>query len=1815
MLSFRSLGLIALALIILSSAAFAYTITGNSITYANEWGSITEYPHTIRDVKTFVYVNATSNLTGTNSLDFAFGFDTTKITPVKAWYWNINAPHIIPTYGDINQEETVSCLGTSAGIINTTAVWCFYSSNSTNLTLNCPSPRFFPNSTSCKYNTTTWKENGTAVSVYPDWVDISTLFTLTAYGGKTWYTIPGTFTQGETKQLKAEIWANPNTQAKYDLAIKRSADTWASTTIYGGANPAVLLDPWANTSFDIRQNFTLNSSVSTTLINFTTNLTVNHSALVAQGCLANGSDIRILNDSNYVHNFEIDSGNNTSSMQVWVLIPSFPNGIGAGNKNYSVTLYCKNNTAVADGQNPTQTWAQYTDVYHFESTKNSATGQFNLNTTGSPTFQTAYCKYGTCLNTSAGAATGTLLTSSLYYAPTNLYIECWARRQTNTGTYVKLVGATQTTDADANWGLMTWTGTGLDNMILYHVTTEVSASAVVVNTMEHWVGVYNNTSGRIWKDGNSVWLYAPFTRNQSATIFLIGGIDTAAADYWNGVVDECRFSTNIADKTADWINASRSAFSTAGAIESNAAPLTVTWLNQTPTNLTQFNAIVIGLNATYNISVASSTDQIDLTKTKFYHKTNTSATDCTYFINGTSYCGYLTSYVTVSNTSASLYSYGVSGNGVYRATYNQPEDYVSITPHITYTLNNSNQYISNHFFNFSSSIANQFLELMVYAPGASTCRVYYCNSSYAFGSSPATSTFCANAFTVTNSTLKNHTHSAYSYHMVIPFGVNTTAGTFNNIKITEGTSYIVVRGDNAGTCSLFGVSNTTLANNTQISTNNGNAWANLVGTPDTHLHYTSTSDTIRYYLEVFTNGTSNNNTNSSITIDALEYILTAPTAPSIYSPVEGSSTTIGANLTINYTASIPGAFAFIQSYNLTLVNTTGSFVKGIVNLTNASLGYSWNTTGVTTGSYRVLVVVYDNNTMNASSFSEIFTITSPIPTVTNVVITKQPACTNLPPYYTTDVLTCEAKSSDNSVPTLNVSTRFYRNGTLYTTWAETGITANTTRCSYFGGSIDAPYVTKSDTWICGVTAFNGVANSTEANSTGVTINNTAPVIGVPTINNTSPIISSILLCNNGSFTDGDAANNTYYKWYKNNVLIAGNTSSTLNLTIAGAAYGDTINCSMIRSDSGYDMKNSSETYSTSVRAQAPPWTTDTEICEGAGCSTLTTIYVDTSLNCRAYVYDNDSVTIQEMRFNWRLNGSIDHTRYNYSVDNASRQYQTGSLWANPAGLPGLYFGKSDTIYCESRAYDSLYYSSYVPSTAYTVNNSAPTAATPTVNNYNPSNISTITCTGGISYTDKDNDTQNATYYLWYRNGASTGNTTAAISLTTLNASDGDVLYCESWVEDTGYQQKNSTRINSSAVTVGIIPVPTITDCTTGFNVLNFSVLDEQTFTPIYATMEATFTLYNISSGAEFSNVSFYIQNRTSFAYCIYPYAALTLVNSYQTYYPFTGTAYAQRNYYLFNSTLDASAPQNINIYLLNSSVSTDYTFQVVNQYSVPLSGVKLTMYRFMPTLNAWVVIEQQVTDFSGYSLFNLQAGTLYRLVATANGYVTLSTDFTPGAVTSIQIRLTQTSGTVTPVPNYEQVFNDVTYKILPTVYFHNSSTYAEFEVSSASSSLTNYSMVITRRYNGTTAIVFNTNVTSSPGGGILNYTATLPGEYTLQISFKHANYTQYTPVPTTFFIGNSSGASLAIDVFATGFMNGWAFYFIAVVCAMLAAGFALRFSPEASGAVGLLVLWCFTYLYPVGVIVTVAGVGITVLMATILTTLMVGAVMFLKWYV
>lgn len=235
----------------LASLASAYTISGNCISYENSYGKITQCPHTLTDFTNDVYLNVTSYITGTINLDSAFGFDTSVIVPSKASYFAPNVAHVIPTLGPILQ--TVSCTGPSAGIINETHVWCF-NTTSQNQSLYCPSPRVFPDQKTCQYNKTMY--NGTGLSYYDDWSDISHLFATKTYAGKVYYIIENvSFSKDQTRQLKIQVKVQPDKRGKYDLLMKRSLDSWAD--VLSGLVPGVILDPWFDTSYTYRLELNL----------------------------------------------------------------------------------------------------------------------------------------------------------------------------------------------------------------------------------------------------------------------------------------------------------------------------------------------------------------------------------------------------------------------------------------------------------------------------------------------------------------------------------------------------------------------------------------------------------------------------------------------------------------------------------------------------------------------------------------------------------------------------------------------------------------------------------------------------------------------------------------------------------------------------------------------------------------------------------------------------------------------------------------------------------------------------------------------------------------------------------------------------------------------------------------------------------------------------------------------------------------------------------------------------------------------------------------------------------------------------------------------------------------------------------------------------------------------------------------------------------------------------------------------------------------------------------------------------------------------
>ncbi len=233
-----------------------------------------------------------------------------------------------------------------------------------------------------------------------------------------------------------------------------------------------------------------------------------------------------------------------------------------------------------------------------------------------------------------------------------------------------------------------------------------------------------------------------------------------------------------------------------------------------------------------------------------------------------------------------------------------------------------------------------------------------------------------------------------------------------------------------------------------------------------------------------------------------------------------------------------------------------------------------------------------NSTRQNSTTVTLTTSSAPIPN--NATLCKGTACLPIgSAIYLNDSLNCSANITDAENSTiLQVNFTFYRNSTAYSVVSLDNVP--NASISY-PNSFPPGALRKSDTWICEVSAYDGEYSSNRINgSVAATVNNTAPWVTAPSINDTSPYTDSVLLCNNGSFSDADndSEGSRVWGWFLNGTVIPGQISQTLDLSQAGAGNrGDTINCSQDSSDTGWDSKYSLENISTSVTIiNTPPST-------------------------------------------------------------------------------------------------------------------------------------------------------------------------------------------------------------------------------------------------------------------------------------------------------------------------------------------------------------------------------------------------------------------------------------------------------------------------------------------------------------------------------------------------------------------------------------------------------------------------------------------------
>jgi len=386
----------------------------------------------------------------------------------------------------------------------------------------------------------------------------------------------------------------------------------------------------------------------------------------------------------------------------------------------------------------------------------------------------------------------------------------------------------------------------------------------------------------------------------------------------------------------------------------------IQFVNQSPSDITTSNLFGTRLNITYNVT--DSDANLSSIKLNYTLPANE-------YVNGTASPNNYYEVYTQNNSNIS-YSWLLSDNRVYPATYNYNETTMEATPHSYITASNTNHLWSIELLNVSNTKAYNQYELMINSTG--NTEIYYCNDTYTTGN-PGTNNNCALISTFSSTTF-NHSHNN-SQHNVFSLPINTTTGRVENVVVTS-KSYFLIKPLRATTINLGYINATSRNDAIKSTTNGGVSWtSNNSLTIDSHLHQYNLNDNFSYNA-CYANSTAT--TCTSTRTDSYNLTPLAPTSPNILTPTN-QNYPYNETILINYSASQGYTTGVnITSYNISLLNSDFTFNRTI-NGSTTSLTQIFNASNISnfsTGTYYIKVEAKDTNNLTNFDISEPFNITS-----------------------------------------------------------------------------------------------------------------------------------------------------------------------------------------------------------------------------------------------------------------------------------------------------------------------------------------------------------------------------------------------------------------------------------------------------------------------------------------------------------------------------------------------------------------------------------------------------------------------------------------------------------------------------------------------------------------------------------------------------------------------------------------------------------------------------------------------------------------------
>jgi hypothetical protein len=501
----------------------------------------------------------------------------------------------------------------------------------------------------------------------------------------------------------------------------------------------------------------------------------------------------------------------------------------------------------------------------------------------------------------------------------------------------------------------------------------------------------------------------------------------------------------------------------------------LTFVNQTPSDVSSTNVFSTPLIIYYNITSLA----VNNFTAVLCYKTNSTVSDITAIYNGTADIGWECDEQG-SNQTDILYKFQLEDNEIYPHTENYQDSILRTQNHTQATpLLSASDYHLTRIMNVTTTDRYGFYEAMFNSTTGTGVRVYTCNSSYSVGA-PSGDANCAQIASVISNGPYDHCHpdtttgNNYSCHRVITYAINTTTNTISGVKVTPNMSFIL-RGNTGAVVSIYGANVQVRPDAEQHSANNGNTWANLAFTLDSHLHQFTGNETLRYYPCVnITNGSTYCATGADNHTDLIELGGLPPRPPMVYSP-SNIFYLNGSVVPINYTSAVSPNGYDIVSYNITLNYGNGSFNSTLVANNSPNLGYLWNTSGVVSGLWEIKVTACDNNSLCANGTSEIFKLSD---SSISTKIIYPPDGGEYGPAQCSQIVSVQTNDSEGAV-NRSIACRFYNwNG-----WANTSYTLNATLYADGGNAsvnLTIP-VSSPPNWIVNcTTTVNGLTAETQS---------------------------------------------------------------------------------------------------------------------------------------------------------------------------------------------------------------------------------------------------------------------------------------------------------------------------------------------------------------------------------------------------------------------------------------------------------------------------------------------------------------------------------------------------------------------------------------------------------------------------------------------------------------------------------------------------------------------------------------------------------------